>query len=332
VCQPLGALSRSTGRVDCLNAGPPTLVASLADPLLAANLRGAMLLLASTAAFSANDACLKALGASQPIFQGILWRGLLVTTALLAIAHWSGALRSLPKGRDARLLLMITVAEIVTLFAFLHALLRLPLGHVIGIPQTIPVVQFAVAVVFLRESLVLRRLSGVVLAFGGVLLIARPAATDFDPASLVAFLSVLSMTARDLLARRLSSEVPSLLPALAAALGVTLAAGLASIAEPTVTPTANGVGLLAGSALFLMMGSVLGLAGVRIGELGFVAPFRFAALPFALAAGFVVFQERPDALAITGCALVVVGGLLTSLRRTQRRHSPLPAASGNALR
>ena len=293
------------------------------DSPTAANTRGALLLLASTAAFSANDACLKALGASQPIFHGILWRGLVVTAVLLTVAHWRGAWRPLPGGRDTRLLLFIALAEVVTLFAFLHALLRLPLAHVIAIQQTLPVMQFAVAVTFLREPFVGWRLGGVALAFGGVLLIVRPTAADFNPVSLVACLSVLSMTARDLLARRLSPGMPNLLPASAAALGVTLAAGVASLAEPAVVPTARSLSLLGGSAICLIGGSVLGLAAVRLSELGFVAPFRYTALPFALVAGFMVFGERPDSIALAGSALVITGGLIT-LRRRNRGASASP--------
>lgn len=294
-----------------------------ADPPTEANTRGALFLLASTAAFSANDACLKALGASQPIFHGILWRGLVVTAVLLAVAHWRGVWHRLPSGRDAWLLLLITLAEVATLFSFLHALLRLPLAHVVAIQQTLPVVQFAVAVAFLHEPFVRWRLGGVALAFAGVLLIARPTAADFNLASLVACLSVLSMTARDLIARRLSPGVPNLLPAGAAALGVTIAAGAASLAEPAVVPTARSLSLLGGSAIFLMAGSVLGLAAVRIAELGFVAPFRYAALPFALVVGLVVFGEHPDWLALAGSALVIIGGLIT-LRRGNLGAEVLP--------
>lgn len=287
----------------------------------AENHRGALLLLASTAALAGNDACIKAFGASQPVFHAIFWRGLIVTGALVAIGWWGSTWRRLPRGRDARLLLCVAVAEVVTVFAYVHALLRLPLAHVIAIQQTLPVVHGVVAIAFLREPAATRRLGGVVLAFGGVLCIARPASVGFDPATLVAGLSVLSMAARDLLTRRLSPDVPSFLPALSVGAAVTLAAGLASIAEPRFTPTPVHLALLTGSAVFILAGSMLGLAAVRVGELGYVAPFRFTALPFALVIGFVLFDERPSALALVGCALIAAGGFL-SLRPNLRTAKP----------
>ena len=269
------------------------------------------LILGSSAAFSCNDACLKALGAEQPIFEAIMWRGCAVTAVLVGCAWRQGHLHDGIQRRDAMLIGLIAGAEVITLFSFLYALLRLPLGQVIAIQQSLPVVQWAVAVGFLGERFVGWRACGVGLAFGGVIMLTQPTAANLGSASLIAGVSVLSMTARDLLARRLSPNVSSVLPAASAALGVTIAAGIASATEPRFDPTPTGVALLVGSALSLTLGSVLGMAAVRTGELGFVAPFRYTALLFATAIGFVVFGEVPDAVSVAGGALVVIGGLAT---------------------
>lgn len=95
------------------------------------------LILGSSAAFSCNDACLKALGAEQPIFEAIMWRGCAVTAVLVGCAWRQGHLHDGIERRDAMLIGLIAGAEVITLFSFLYALLRLPLGQVIAIQQSL---------------------------------------------------------------------------------------------------------------------------------------------------------------------------------------------------
>ena len=53
---------------------------------------------------------------------------------------------------------------------------------------------------------------------------------------------------------------------------------------------------------------------MRVGDIGFIAPFRYTSLIWALVIGFVIFGEWPDAMTFVGAAIVVGTGLFTLYR------------------
>jgi S-adenosylmethionine uptake transporter len=48
---------------------------------------------------------------------------------------------------------------------------------------------------------------------------------------------------------------------------------------------------------------------MRVGDIGFVTPFRYSALIWAIILGFVVFDEWPDNLTLVGMAIIVITGI-----------------------
>ena len=73
---------------------------------------------------------------------------------------------------------------------------------------------------------------------------------------------------------------------------------------------------------------------MRVGEIGFVAPFRYTGLVWALILGLVVFGDWPDALTLAGAAIVVATGLFTLYRERKlaraRRRTAGDAAKAEA--
>jgi S-adenosylmethionine uptake transporter len=72
--------------------------------------------------------------------------------------------------------------------------------------------------------------------------------------------------------------------------------------------------MLAGSTVAIIGGYIFSVLTMRRGEIGFIAPFRYTSLVFALILGYLVFDEWPDAVTLAGAALVVATGLFTFLR------------------
>src|SRR5690606_35392454 len=56
------------------------------------------------------------------------------------------------------------------------------------------------------------------------------------------------------------------------------------------------------------------VGATRIGEVSAVVPFRYTRLVFAMIRGRLIFDERPDALMLTGAALIVGTGVYTLWR------------------
>jgi drug/metabolite transporter (DMT)-like permease len=53
---------------------------------------------------------------------------------------------------------------------------------------------------------------------------------------------------------------------------------------------------------------------MRVGDIGFVAPFRYTALLWAIVIGYVLFGAFPDQWTLLGAAIVVATGAYTLWR------------------
>ncbi len=278
------------------------------------NTRGAVLMMASMIAFTVNDACMKSLSDEVPLFQAIFLRGL-ATCVFLAFMAWrTGAFKVRIPRRDIGLVAIRSSAEVVAAYFFISALFNMPIANVTAILQALPLtVTLASAVVF-REALGWRRMSAILVGFFGVLLIVRPGAEGFNFYSVYAVLAVLVITVRDLAARRLSVDVPSMAVALSAAVAVALFAGIASIGSEWVPVSGKAAWQISGATLFIIGGYLFSVMTMRVGDIDFVAPFRYTSLLCALMLGLFVFGEWPDKLTLIGSTIVVATGAFTLYR------------------
>jgi drug/metabolite transporter (DMT)-like permease len=288
------------------------------------NMRGAGLMMASMAAFTLNDVCIKAVAGDLPLMQAIFIRGVITTAMIFVLGRAMGAIRlDLPR-RDWNLIGLRTLAEIGATFFFLTALFHMPIANVTAILQALPLTVALAAVLFLGEPVGWRRLTAILVGFCGVLLIVRPGAEGFSVYSVYALAAVGFVTLRDLSARRLSSAVPSVTVALCTATAIMTVSGLATWASGGWTPVgARPSGLLAMAAVFIVGGYLFSVMTMRRGEIGFIAPFRYTGLLWALVLGFVVFGEWPDMLTLAGAGIVVAMGIFTLYREKRaRRRNP----------
>ncbi len=72
--------------------------------------------------------------------------------------------------------------------------------------------------------------------------------------------------------------------------------------------------LLLAASVFVIFGYVLSVSAMRIGEIGFVSPFRYTILLWSIVLGILVFGDIPDFWTLVGSALVVVTGIYTCYR------------------
>lgn len=298
--------------------------------MMSDNARGALLMVGGMAAFVVNDALMKLVSAELPLFQALFLRGIFTTVVFFLIARQMGVLRQSLSGPDRKLVTLRVLAEIGSAYFFLTALFNMPLANVTAILQALPLTITLAGALFLREPVGWRRLAAILVGFVGVLLIVRPDADGFDYYAIMALMAVACVTMRDLLTRRMSRAVPSMMVALATAGGVTLFAALGALSEDWVIPS-TGAGLaLSGAVMLIIVGYLLSIMAMRVGELGVVSPFRYTALVWALVLGYLVFGDWPDAATLAGAGLIVVTGLFTLYRehrqaRARRRAvQPIP--------
>lgn len=283
------------------------------------NVKGALLMMGSMAAFTVNDTLVKVALQDLPLFQLVAMRGALATCMVYALARHLGALHLNFSRHDKWLVALRSLSELSATFFFLTALKHMPLANVTAVLQALPLTVTLGAALLFSEHIGWRRIMAISLGFAGMLLIVRPGPEGFSVYALYALVAVASVTARDLITRRMSADVPSLVVTLATSLSITVAAAAASVLEGWV-PVTPVPGLLAASAaVFVLMGYLFSVMVMRGGDVGFIAPFRYSSLIWALGLGWAVFGDWPDMITLAGAALVVGAGLFTLFRERSQQ-------------
>jgi len=215
-------------------------------------------------------------------------------------------------------ILIRSIAEIAATYCYLTALFNMSLPSLTAIMQSLPLAVTLAGSLFLGQKVGWRRYLAILVGFGGVLIIIRPGGDEFNAFALWGLAAVGCVTVRDLAAAKLNRRTPSIFAALFTAIGVTLAAGVMQVFEPWQPVSALNFTFLASAAGFLLLGYVTSISAMRVGEIGFVAPFRFTVLVWALLIGVFVFKNYPDFWTMVGIAIVVATGVFTFYR--EHRH------------
>jgi drug/metabolite transporter (DMT)-like permease len=283
---------------------------------------------AAMAGFTMNDAITKSVSSEMNFGQMMLVRGVVAIAMIATLAWHQGALRPL------RTLVMKPVAlrvagEVLGTVTFLAAIVHLPLANTSAIFQALPLAVTLGAALMFGEPVGWRRWLAIAAGFMGVLIIVRPGVEGFNQFSLIALISVLFCAVRDLATRRIPALVPSLFVTLVTTVTVTVAGAIIIVPLGGWTPpSSRALGLLTLAAVLLLIGYQCVIMALRSGDISAVAPFRYSALLWAMLLGYLVFGDVPDAMMVTGAAIIVLSGLY-AFYRERIRHRPVAAdASG----
>ena len=285
------------------------------------NLRGAMLMALSMLAFVSNDAMMKALFTDMSIYQAIFLRGAITVPLIVVMAWRQGALIINIAARDRGLVAVRVAAEVGATIGFLTALKHMPLANVTAILQVLPLTVTMAAALFLSERVGWRRWLVITVGLCGVMIIIRPGMEGFSAYSIWALAAVGCITLREITTRKLSSDLPSLPVALATAMAI---GALGAVMLPVVAwaPVSFGSwGLLAGTSVAIIGGYLFSVMTVRIGDIGFVAPFRYTAMVWAIGLGLLLFGELPDGPTSLGTVIIILTGLYSLHRERRLRPS-----------
>lgn len=274
-------------------------------------MKGAALMTACVSAYVINDAFMKLLFSEIALFQAVFLRSIITVPPIL-IMVWitKVAIRNLSK-QDKRLILVRVGAEIFTTITFLTALKHMPLANVTAILQALPLAITMAAALFLAEPVGWRRWSAILVGFVGVLIVVRPGLEGFNIYSLSAFMAIIFLTVREISTRKLKSEVPTITVVLSTAVGSTLFAGIMMIGSEWDTVSAVSWLLILGAAVAILIATLLSVMAMRIGEIGFVSPFRYTSMLGAIGLGILIFGDWPDQPTLVGTVIIVSTGIYT---------------------
>ncbi len=292
------------------------------------NLTGIAAMLISMAAFTANDTCIKLLNETVPLGEMILLRNGLATIYILIFAAVFGGL-TWPKNPPMKLLNWRLAGELFSTIFFLSGLVALPIAEAVAIGQVTPLVITAAAALILKEPVGWRRWSAAFAGFIGVLLIVQPGTDAFSPAALLILAAVFTVVLRDLATRYIATSVSTLTLTLMSAVAGVAAGVMLLPFETWVWPSARELGLIMLTALFLTLGYIFVIIAMRNGEVAVVSPFRYAVIMFALLAGWVMWNELPDAIQFLGIVILTVAGIYTFHRERKILHQSQRETAAN---
>ena len=283
------------------------------------NLRGAAFMILSMAGFAVEDVLLKASARVMPMGQAVLIVGLAGMVVFALMARRVGE----PVFHPALLTRGLAIRsgfEVSGRLFYALAIALTPLSTTSAILQASPLVVVSGAALFFGERVGWRRWAAVGIGFFGVLIILRPGFDGFSALSLLAVAGMLGFAGRDL-ATRVAPKVMSNRQLGVAGFAMLALAGaiILGLTGGAVWIDARGGALLAGTALFAVLGYHALTSAMRTGEIGFVTPFRYARLVFAMVLAMALFDERPDLATLVGSALIVGSGLYTLIRGNRRK-------------
>ena len=279
------------------------------------NLRGALIMVLSMLGFAIEDMFIKLIGTDIPIGQIIFMLGTGGALCYGAMVVMKGE-PLMDRAMLTRPILLRALGEIVGTLGFVSAIVLTPISSASAILQATPLVVTLGAALFLGDPVGWRRWSAILVGMLGVLLVIRPGMDSFQALSLLAVLGVLGLSLRDLATRRGPKSTSTFQLSFLAFLALVPASLLFMLGTGTAFAPMSGVQwLFMGAALTTGMVAYYGIvAAMRIGEISFVTPFRYARLLFAMVVGITIFGERPDLLTYVGATIIVASGIYTVWR------------------
>lgn len=289
----------------------------IAELKLSDNVLGSAYMLLAMASFSIGDSILKHINSQMPLGQILFTRGLFAIVILYVIARKKGHLRPLSKVANTPFVLRL-FGEVLATFFFFTALFQIPLANAAAIMQALPLTVTLGAAYFLGESIGWRRIVAILIGFIGVIFVIQPGLEGFNVYSLYCLMAVAACTLRDLSTRKLDRDTPTLFVSLITVAVVAMGGGLLGFTETWVDLTFEILATLAIASIFLITGFIGIISAMRVGEVGFVTPYRYSVLIFAILIGIVFFDEIPNSLTIFGSVIIVASGIYTIYRERQR--------------
>ncbi len=269
---------------------------------VATSLRAALLMLGSTLAFGLMAIAIRYATRYVPTQEVAFFRNAFGLLALLPMLIRPGS-APLRTQQLPRYFLRSAIGLASMLCAF-WAIGHLPISQAISLSYSTPLFVTIAAVLWLGETVRLRRWAAVIIGFIGVLIIVRPGSTSFTPGTLVAVgaavLSSLVAIQIKQLTRVDSADtvvfytyvfwVPlSLVPALFV----------------WVWPTGLAWVWLVATGVLGTLGQLLWTRALRLGEVSALTPISFMQLPLVSLLGWLLFNETLDRWTVIGAAIIL---------------------------
>ncbi|MGI3901126.1 MAG: DMT family transporter [Janthinobacterium lividum] len=307
------AAKRPGGRLQSARsrALPATVAATASKP--DRTVVGILALLVSVALFPVSDIASKMLTATLPGIE-VAWMRYLVFVVMTVPLLLRD--RSLLRATRPGLLAGRAIASAASTALFIVAFGMMPVANATAIGFLAPVVVTAMAALFLREKVGLRRWSAALVGLVGVIVIVQPGGSSFTLASFVPLCGSIASALAIIGTRLARDERPETTMLYQAVVGFAVVTVLAAF--DFHLPSWNEVAIGCISGFFATLASLMQVFAYRHAPASLLSPFSYTQLLWAAGLGFMAFGTVPGPSMLAGAAIITASGIYTAWRETVR--------------
>jgi drug/metabolite transporter (DMT)-like permease len=281
------------------------------------------------------DVAAKLASDSVPVGQ-ITTARFLVQCVLMAPFVWIMGV-SLHVARGQWLALVSRAALLLaSTFCFIAAIRVMPLADALAIVFLAPFIVLLVGKFYLGEDVGPRRVGAAMVGFVGVLCVIQPSFAAFGAVALFPLGTAVGFAFYILVTRGLSRRMhpvalqfhTGLIASLLCLPVMILAEGTGSAMLDPVWPQGINWLWLFGVGFFATLSHMMMTYALSLAPSATLAPLQYLELPVATLLGYLVFRDFPNAMALTGIAIIIGAGLYMIHRErvTARQSATDPAA------
>ncbi|QND47718.1 DMT family transporter [Rhizobium lusitanum] len=287
-------------------------------------LRGVLVAFASYAVFAFSDASIKMLHGTVPSYQVAFIGALFGLVAVPFLKKRDDDWLDMVKTSNRPLWMLRFVCGATGAICSIVAFTKLPMAEAFALLFLLPSFVTILSVIFLKEDVRWQRWTAVTLGFIGVLIVLRPGFRELSIGHLCAAIGGLAAAISIVVNRALGAKEKRISLYGAGLFGTLIVSGFLMLSEVTM-PTPWQWMFLASYGLLGAAGSVLLLLAAQMAPANLVAPPQYSQMIWAIAFGYLLFNDSIDLPMALGIVLIIFSGLLT-LARERKRGTPLPAA------
>jgi len=287
------------------------------------NLRGMLSMLLAVATFSLMDAALKMLTPHYPAMQVAAMRGLSSWPLVTLWVVVDGGLAQVLHVRWS-LHILRGLLSIVMLASFAYALRSLPLAETYALFFVAPLLITALAALVLRERVDWRGWTAILAGFAGTLIVLRPTGAGMLTLAGLAVLASASGYAISAIAVRVLGRSDSTQSMVFWMLTLTSIFGLA-LAWRDWQPIESGDWpALAALGVFGAVGQYAITDAFRRAHASRIAPLEYTALIWGILLDWSLWHTLPDAVTLSGAAVIIVAGMYLIQRESVHAEAEHP--------
>jgi drug/metabolite transporter (DMT)-like permease len=284
-------------------------------------LLGIVLMLAAMAVLPFLDVCAKYLGQMGVPIVEIVWARLFFGMLLTLPFAWRivgprGLLPDPPVMHTFRGLFLCGAT-----FFFFWGLKYLPIADTLAIFFVQPLIITVLSPFVLGEKVGMRRWAAVVIGFIGTLIIIRPGFQTFNPGMLMALAAGTSLAIYMLLTRKMSGRTHAMVTTFHTNVAGAVLMSVAVLFHWQM-PTLEQALLFILMAAIATFGHFLIVKAYDHAEASLLAPFAYAEMIMAVAAGWYFFGDFPDRWTFVGVGILIACAIYISYRERVRKVPP----------